>query len=161
MAFDSLLQRRIMGRFATGVTVVTTRRDGQPYGMTANAVASLSLSPPLVLVAVDLSAQMHGHLHAGQCFALNVLREDQEQISRRFASVGPKDFSDLKLAAGPTGAPILGDALAWVDCRLTEVLRGGDHDIFIGEIVAGEVHDGRPLIFYNGKYARLAETPPA
>jgi flavin reductase (DIM6/NTAB) family NADH-FMN oxidoreductase RutF len=156
MAFDSQLQRRIMGRFATGITVVTTVHDGQPCGMTANAVASLSLDPPLVLVAVDRGAQMHGHLTAGQCFAVNVLREDQEALSRRFAARGPKEFGDLRLTESVTGAPIFAEALAWLDCRLSSVLPGGDHDIFIGEIVAGEAHDGRPLLFYQGQYGRLA-----
>ena len=157
MAFDPMDQRRIMGRFATGVTVVTTRQDDHLHGMTANAVTSLSLNPPLVLVAVDRRAGMHGHLTQNRCFAVNVLRADHEAISRRFAAPGPKDFSDLNTTTAVTGSPILADAIAFVDCRVVEVLAGGDHDIFIGEVVAGEARDGRPLIFYEGKYAQLAE----
>jgi flavin reductase (DIM6/NTAB) family NADH-FMN oxidoreductase RutF len=155
--FDSKLQRRIMGQFATGVTVITTRRDGEVCGMTANAVASLSLEPPLVLVAVDKRAQMHVHLSEARTFAMNILSDKQEALSQRFAARGPKETSDLELTTALTGAPILADSLAWVDCNLVEILPGGDHDIFIGEIVAGEVREGRPLLFYGGKYASVAE----
>ena len=159
MAFDPMLQRQIMGRFATGVTVVTTRYGEQISGMTANAVMSLSLDPPLVVVSVDLQSNMHGHLTEGQCYAINVLKHDQEELSRRFAKPGPKDFSDLKLTAAETGAPIFVDALAYVDCRVVEVARAGDHDMFIGEPVAGEAYDGEPLIFFSGQYAQLEPTP--
>jgi flavin reductase (DIM6/NTAB) family NADH-FMN oxidoreductase RutF len=155
--FDSLAQRRIMGRFATGVTVVTTRFGEQCHGMTANAVASLSLDPPLVLVAVDKRALMDAMLKESDCFAVNVLSEAQEALSRRFAAPGPKDFSDLHLLPGTTGAPILADTLGYVECRIVNVLPGGDHDIFIGEIVAGDCRDGRPLLYFSGKYSRLAE----
>ncbi len=159
MAFDPMLQRQIMGRFATGVTVVTTRYGEQISGMTANAVMSLSLDPPLVVVSVDLQSNMHGHLTEGQCYAINVLKHDQEELSRRFAKPGPKDFSDLKLTAAETGAPIFVNALAYVDCRVVEVARAGDHDMFIGEPVAGETYDGEPLIFYSGQYAQLEAAP--
>jgi flavin reductase (DIM6/NTAB) family NADH-FMN oxidoreductase RutF len=157
VAFDGQAQRRIMGRFATGVTVVTTRLEDHLCGMTANAVASLSLDPPLVLVSVDKKAHIHGCLKQSRCFAVNVLTEAQEALSRRFAQTGPKEFGDLALATAVTGAPILAEALAYVDCRLFEMLPGGDHDLFIGEIVAGDARDGRPLLFYGGRYARLVE----
>ena len=161
MAFDPMLQRQIMGRFATGVTVVTTRYGEQISGMTANAVMSLSLDPPLIVVSVDCQSNMHGHLTQGQCYAINVLKHDQEELSRRFAKPGPKDFSDLKLTVAETGAPIFVDALAYVDCRVVEVARAGDHDMFVGEPLAGETYDGEPLIFYSGQYAQLAEAPTA
>lgn len=157
MAFDSLAQRRIMGHFATGVTVVTTRHDGEIQGMTANAVTSLSLHPPLVLVAVDKTAAMHAALTASRSFVLNILRDNQEQLSRRFAQRGPKEVNDVTWIAAASGSPILADALAWVDCRLAEILPGGDHDIFIGEILAGDSHQGLPLLYFCGKYRRLAE----
>ena len=159
MAFDPMLQRQIMGRFATGVTVVTTRHGEQISGMTANAVMSLSLDPPLVVVSVDRQSNMHGHLTQGQCYAINVLKHDQEDLSSRFAKPGPKDFSDLKLTVAETGAPIFVDALAYVDCRVVEVAPAGDHDMFIGEPLAGETCDGEPLIFYSGQYAQLENAP--
>ena len=161
MAFDPMLQRQIMGRFATGVTVVTTRYGEQISGMTANAVMSLSLDPPLIVVSVDRQSNMHGHLTQGQCYAINVLKHDQEDLSRRFAKPGPKDFSDLKLTVAETGAPIFVDTLAYVDCRVVEVVPAGDHDMFIGEPLAGETYDGEPLIFYSGQYAQLKAVPTA
>ena len=157
MAFDSLAQRRIMGHFATGVTVVTAHQNGEIYGMTANAVTSLSLKPPLVLVAVDKTAAMHASLTESRCFALNILTQEQEPISRRFAMRGPKEVNDLKWIKAASGAPILADALAYVDCRLAEILPGGDHSIFLGEILAGDARDGSPLLYFGGKYRRLAE----
>ena len=157
MTFDSLAQRRIFGHFATGVTVVTAQQNGEIYGMTANAVTSLSLHPPLVLVAVDKTAAMHASLTGCRHFAVNILSDAQEHLSRRFAMRGPKEVNDLTWITAASGAPILADALGWVDCKLAEILAGGDHDIFIGEILAGDCRDGLPLLYFGGKYRRLAE----
>jgi flavin reductase (DIM6/NTAB) family NADH-FMN oxidoreductase RutF len=156
VAFDSLLQRRIMGRFATGITVATTRVGAELFGMTANAVTSLSLDPPLVLLCVEKRAQFLAALKESGCYALSILNEEQEAVSRRFAQKGPKDFSDLHTTTAVTGSPILGDALGWIDCKVVDVLPGGDHEIFIGEIVAGDCRDGRPLLYFSGNYAKLA-----
>ncbi len=156
MPVDSDLQRQVMGRFATGVTVVTTRHGDEITGMTANAVVSLSLDPPLILVCVGLEGSMHTLLKAGGCFAVNVLKADQEELSTRFAQPGPKEFSGIELTVAQTGAPILTDALAYADCKVVDIVRGGDHDMFIGQMVAGEARDGEPLIFFGGRYAKLA-----
>ena len=153
--FDSALQRQIMGRFATGVTLVTARSDEKILGMTANAVLSLSLDPPLILVSVNKKNQMRKFLKKSNCFAINVLRDDQEEISRRFATPGPKDFSDLELVESKTGSPVLVNALAFIDCQIVQVVPGGDHDMFIGKPLAGEIRDGNPLIFYSGQYTQL------
>lgn len=158
MPFDSKKQRKILGHFATGVTVVTTGGIAGLHGMTANAVASLSLDPPLVLVAVDKRALTLDHLKQNRCFAVNILRLDQEEISRRFAMPGPKDFSDLKTTSGATCSPILADCLAYLDCKVVDILPGGDHEIFVGEILAGEHHGGEPLLYYAGGYRRLDES---
>ena len=155
MSIDSDLQRQVMGHFATGVTVVTTRYGDDVSGMTANAVVSLSLDPPLILVCVDLESSMHGMLTSSDCFAVNMLRADQQELSKRFAKPGPKDFSGIELKTAQTGAPIFLDAIAYADCKITEIIRGGDHDMFIGQMVAGEVGDGKPLIFYGGQYGSL------
>jgi flavin reductase (DIM6/NTAB) family NADH-FMN oxidoreductase RutF len=158
VGIDSQLQRRIFGQFATGVTVVTTKREDQLHGMTANAVTSLSLDPALVLVAVDKRAGMHAALRESHFFALNILSEGQEHLSRRFAMTGPKEFGDIVTSTAETGALIFVESLAWVDCRLKEVLPGGDHDIFIGEIVAGALgEEGRPLLYFAGKYRKIAD----
>ena len=154
---DSKLQRQVMGQFATGVTVVTTKCGDTLSGMTANAVMSLSLDPPLIVVSVDREATMHGLLKEGGCFAVNILKREQESLSRRFAERGEKDLSDLDTEEAETGAPILGDALAYADCRIVEVVRGGDHDMFIGEMVAGRAGDSEDtLIFFDGGYRALA-----
>jgi flavin reductase (DIM6/NTAB) family NADH-FMN oxidoreductase RutF len=154
---DSKLQRQVMGQFATGVTIVTTKSGDTLSGMTANAVMSLSLDPPLIVVSVDREGTMHGLLEEGGCFAVNVLKREQEHLSRRFAERGEKDFSDLQIKTAETGAPVLCDALAFADCRIVEVARGGDHDMFIGEMVAGAVAEGKALIFFGGEYRGLAE----
>lgn len=147
-----------MGRFATGVTVVTTAGSGGMGGLTANAVASLSLDPPLVLVAIDKQAGSYPEIKENGCYAMNILAAEQEEISRRFATPGPKDFTGLKWRSVITGAPVFEEALGYVDCRVVEILAGGDHDIFIGEIVAGEAReDGQPLLYFSGKYRRLVE----
>ena len=157
MTFDSQKQRKIMGHFATGVTVVTTEGEAGSHGMTANAVTSLSLDPPLVLIAVDKRAALLEYLVKNRCFAVNILRLDQEDLSRRFATPGPKDFSDLNVTTAVTGSPILADGLAFLDCRVHDILPGGDHDIFVGEIVAGEYQGGEPLLYFSGRYRSLAE----
>src|SRR5438128_1371661 len=106
MRFDSMVQRRIMSRFATGVTVVTTRWQDQLWGMTANGILSLSLDPPLILVSIDRRNQMHASVSGGNCFAVNILTLEQEDVSRRFATRGPKDFESVALTTAGTGAPI-------------------------------------------------------
>ena len=159
MAFDPMEQRRIMGHFATGVTIVTTHYKGELHGMTANAVTSLSLEPPLVLVSVDCQANMNTCLKASECFAVNILTEDQKDLSTRFAKRGPKDFSDIDHRTAITGSPVFNKALAYVDCKVVHILPGGDHDLFIGEIIAGDTGEGRPLMFYNGKYGRIEDSP--
>ncbi|MFO0888480.1 MAG: flavin reductase family protein [Isosphaeraceae bacterium] len=156
MAFDPATQRKIMGQFATGVTVVTTGGPAGTHGLTANAIASLSLNPPLVLVAVDKRAHSLEYLKANRCFAVNILRIEQEDVSRRFATPGPKDFQGLAVARAVTDSPILADCLAYLDCKVVDILPGGDHEIFVGEIVSGEHHEGEPLLYFSGKYRRLA-----
>lgn len=158
MPFDSKQQRKIMGQFATGVTVVTTAAGEQRTGLTANAVTSLSLDPPLVLVAVDKRAGSHADLWRNRCYAINILARSQEEVSKRFATPGPKDFSGFTWKTAVTGSPILEGCLGWVDCKVIEILAGGDHDIFLGEVVAGECVDGGdPLLYFAGKYRRMAE----
>ena len=157
MPFDSQQQRRILGRFATGISVATTRVGDELFGMTANAVTSLSLDPPLVLLCVDKYAQFLTAIKQSKVFALSILGEEHEHHSRRFAQKGPKEFTDWNSVTSTTGSPILSEALAWVDCNVVDILPGGDHEIFVGEIVAGDCRDGRPLLYFGGQYAKLSE----
>ncbi|MBM3775273.1 MAG: flavin reductase family protein [Acidobacteria bacterium] len=161
MSFDSALQRKILGRFATGVTVVTSGDSESCCAMTANAVMSLSLDPPLVLIAVGKRNRTAQQITECGCFAINVLGAEQEPVARRFATNGVKDLSGVACSRAETGAPVLTDALSWVECRLVETLPGGDHYVFIGEIVAGAAREGAPLLFYAGAYGRLASADSA
>ncbi len=145
-----------MGCFATGVTVITTRdQSGRPYGLTANAVTSLSPEPPLLLICVDRKAETFPHFFDSKIFVLNILDEDQEEVSRRFAKTGGDKFGGLPHRVGHLDTPILDGTLGHVECRIIETLEGGDHVIHIGEVQHAEAREGRPLIFYHGKYRRL------
>ncbi len=158
MSFDSKEFRKALGHFATGVTVVTLWRDGALHGMTANAFSSVSLDPPLVLVCVAKTGSTHSVIQSGGRFAVNILAEDQEHLSRFFA--GDRDPSveiELKEVAGAK-SPILGGAIAWLDCELWQSYDGGDHTIFVARVEALEVPGGRPLLFFGGRYARLPES---
>ena len=161
MTIDPQEQKRIMGKFATGVTVASTRLGDNTWGMTANAVTSLSLEPPLILLCVKREGQSHANFAESGIFALNILAADQQTISDRFAFKGPKDFSDLETTTAETGAPVLTGALGWVDCRIVNTVAAGDHDMFIGEIVAGAARDGQPLVYFSGGYSQLNATGTA
>src|SRR5437588_2332727 len=148
--------RQLLGRFATGVTVVTTRdRSGKPIGMTASSVASVSLDPPLVLVSVAHDNDMHPALKAADRFVLNVLAADQEAISRRFAEEHPNRFDGIGYRETQLGLPVLEGVLASIECEKQAEAPGGDHTVFFGLVTGGTVSDGRPLLYYRGGYAGL------
>jgi flavin reductase len=157
--------RQTLGLFATGVTVVATRYEDILHGMTANAFASVSLDPFLVLVCVDKEAGMHELLPRSESFAVTVLGAGQEELSDWFASprrpTGQDQFDDVAWDPAPvTGCPIICDGLAWADCRVTEVHEGGDHSIFLGEVLdLGMLRAGDPLLFFAGEYHRLRIDP--
>jgi len=156
MAFDRKELRRVMGHFATGVTIVTTHdRQGRCYGLTANAVCSVSLEPPLVLVCVDKGAESYHAFDLSQVFVVNILGEHQEELSRRFAISGGDKFVDLPCRTGGTGAPIIEGALAHIECRVVAAHDAGDHTIYVGEVDSAEAADGRPLLFFRGRYHQL------
>jgi flavin reductase (DIM6/NTAB) family NADH-FMN oxidoreductase RutF len=149
--------RRILGHWTTGVAVVATLApDGTPRGLTANAVASLSLAPPLALVCIERDADTHGSIRAAGFFAISILPQAAERIARRFAGdEAAAKFDGVAYHTGATGAPILDEALAWIDCRLHAAHEGGDHTIFVGAVVAGDAHEGEPLVYYRGGFNRL------
>lgn len=153
--------RALLGRFATGVTVLTTRAaDGRPYGMTANAIASVSLEPPLLLVCVDRARDMHDVLRTAPHFALNILARDQEALSRRFAEEETDRFAGLSLLDGPHELPLLPGVVAHIVCELREAVPAGDHTIFVGLVVdGGPRRDAEPLTYYRGGYGGLTPEP--
>jgi flavin reductase (DIM6/NTAB) family NADH-FMN oxidoreductase RutF len=157
MNVDSAEFKRILGHWATGVAVVTARAAaGEPVGLTATAFASLSLEPPLVLVCVDHCSNSHAHIQESAAFSVNVLADDGERLARRFAEDVENKFEGVAWSPGATGSPVLQGALAWVDCRLTRTHAGGDHTIFVGEVVAGGAREGAPLLYYRGGYGRFS-----
>lgn len=146
--------RSALGRFATGVTVVTTiHEDGSPHGMTANAFVSVSLDPPLVLVSLDRNARMHDLLGVSDRYGISVLAEHQEPVSSHFArraggAVEPR-FS------WKDGLPFVDGALAQLGCRVVDRHPAGDHTLYIGRVEHLRHDSGRPLLFYTGRYGRL------
>jgi flavin reductase (DIM6/NTAB) family NADH-FMN oxidoreductase RutF len=154
MAIEPTEFRRVLAHWATGVTVIATvTRAGEPRGMTASAFASVSLSPPLVLACVEQSADTYAALSEAGVFSINFLRTGMHDIAQRFAGDDTTGkFRDVAYRIGASGAPILDDALAWVDCRVHAVHEGGDHRIFIGIVIDGGTTDGEPLLYYRGRY---------
>jgi flavin reductase (DIM6/NTAB) family NADH-FMN oxidoreductase RutF len=153
---DPALFRQLLGRFATGVTVVTTRDPaGRPVGMTASSVASVSLNPPLVLVSVDHANDMHPALRAAHRFILNVLAADQEVVSRRFAAEHPDRFEGIRYRESGHGLPVLEGVVASIECDKQGEAPGGDHTVFFGLVTGGSAFDRPPLVYYRGGYTGL------
>ncbi|MEX1182468.1 MAG: flavin reductase family protein [Gemmatimonadota bacterium] len=149
--------RRILGHWTTGVTIVaTSTAAGEPRGLTANAIASVSLDPPLVLACIERAADSHDPIRDAGFFSINVLAQDDERVARRFAGNDSADkFVGIAYHSEVTGAPVLDSALAWLDCQVHEAIEAGDHSIFIGRVVAGDAVEGEPLVYYRGGYSRL------
>jgi flavin reductase (DIM6/NTAB) family NADH-FMN oxidoreductase RutF len=150
-----------MGRFATGVTVITTRHGDHLHGMTANAVTSVSLDPMLVLVCVDKTADTHDILLKAGVFAVNILSRDQRDLALKLATKKGDDWShgldSVQHHTAATGAPIIEGSLAYLDCKTITEHHGGDHTIFVGEVLeARELSDAPPLLFYTGKFGDFA-----
>jgi flavin reductase len=154
--------RSMMGRFATGVTVVAARHGPLLAGMTANAIATISIDPPLLMASINTRSETHKAIIESHAFAVSVLSTDQRVVADCFAQ--PIDeaklrrFCDAPWHEAETGSPILDGSIAYFDCRLVERHSGGDHTIFIGEIVAaGFEEDGEPLLYFASEYRRLGE----
>lgn len=159
MSVEQTEFRQALAHFASGVTVITTQHQGQLHGTTVSSFCSLSLRPPLVLVGIDLSANIHDLIIASGVFAVNVLAEHAEATSRHFARRIPDKFSGVSYTLGQFGVPLLDDALTRLECRLVERYPGGDHSIFIGEVVATCTQpDSQPLLYFRSKYGRLSDT---
>ena len=150
--------RAALGRFASGVTVVTTRDlSGNLHGITVSAFCSVSLDPPLILVCIDKNTGSHYALTQTDSFVVNILRDDQQYVSDRFASYLPDKFETVKYHSGIDDLPVLEDALANLECRLVNSHDNGDHTIYVGQIEKATVNDGNPLIYWHGNYRKLKE----
>jgi flavin reductase (DIM6/NTAB) family NADH-FMN oxidoreductase RutF len=155
---DSDSFRRALAQFASGVTVVATRSAaGEPLGLTVSSFCSVSLHPPLVLVCIDHRSDANLGMRESGHFAVSVLAEGQEDVSRRFAATGRAKFEGFAFAEGRHGLPLVPGALAHVQCRVRSFHDEGDHALWVGEVIALATHPGRPLVYHAGAYRKLAE----
>jgi flavin reductase (DIM6/NTAB) family NADH-FMN oxidoreductase RutF len=159
MTLDVREFRNALGCFATGVTVITTvTPTGQPVGVTANSFNSVSLDPPLVVFSLDRKAYSLSLFQESRVFAINVLREEQKDLSATFARAGAPKWDGVKFEVWDTGSPILEDTLASFDCRLHATHDGGDHVVFLGNVLKMRTHpEGKPLLYFRGKYMKIGD----
>lgn len=152
-AFDTREFRNALGRFATGVTVVTVLHEDKPHGMTANAFVSISLNPPLILISVDNRANTHRILPSAGRYGVSILAEHQEAVSTHFAGRPQEGLNPAFTSR--LGIPLLEEAVAYFVARVVDIHPAGDHTLYIGEVEHFEMRDDRPLLFHAGKYRRL------
>ena len=157
MPVDQQEFRSVMGHFATGVTVITTLDDkGSFLGLTANALCSVSLSPPLLLCCIDKSAECHPAFSSSKVFVVNVLSTEQEVLSRKFAKSGADKFQGVGYRIERTGAPVLDGSLAHLECEVRQEFDAGDHTIYLGEPVDMSMDkETEPLLYFRGGYRNL------
>jgi flavin reductase (DIM6/NTAB) family NADH-FMN oxidoreductase RutF len=155
-AINADLFRRACAKYPTGITIVTTLDEkGHPHGMTVNSFTSVSLDPPLVLVSIDRRNALLGHFTTSAFFAVNVLGEDQRELSHRFAHVAEGRFHGVEWTAADSGAPLLTGTIAHLDCAVLQSVEVGDHAVLIGEVRAARYENGAPLVYFDSAYRRL------
>lgn len=156
MTVDQHAFRAVLGRFATGVTIVTSlgprKRD---VGLTVTAFSSVSLDPPLVSICIDHSASVYNAMSKAKHFVVNILSEGQEALARRFAEAGPNRFEGIGFDRAQNGDALLADVLGYVECSVVARHAAGDHDIIIGAVEVAMAQEGKPLLYYRGGYAQL------
>ncbi|HEU4722872.1 MAG TPA: flavin reductase family protein [Gemmatimonadaceae bacterium] len=157
MTIDPDAFRSVLGRFASGITVVTTRdAEQRDVGMTVSAFCSVSLKPPLVQICVDREASLFAALAASTRYGVSILAAEQEALSRRFATAdSARRFDGIGYRRGESGVVLLEDALAHLECRIVASHEAGDHTMFIGEVESASARSARPLLYYRGGYAQL------
>lgn len=153
---DPALFRSVLGRFASGITVVTARSEsGEDHGMTVSAFCSVSLEPLLVLICVEHSTVLHDVMINATQFVVNMLASEQESISRRFSERIEDRFDGIGYTRGLTGCAILEGILGYLECNVVTRYPGGDHTIILGRVIAAAANPGSPLLYYRGGYAQL------
>ena len=148
--------RSVMGHFASGITIITTRHEGKNYGLTASAVSSLSLDPPMLLICVNKTSNTRDAIARSQVFAVNISREHQSELVRHFASSRLDQFDGLSVSYGALGVPLLDGMLATIECRVTAEVTGGTHSVFLAEVSSAQATEGMPLISFRGRMGRFA-----
>lgn len=161
-AVDAQTFRTTLAQWASGVTVVTTLHEGQRLGITASSFSSVSLTPPRILICVAKRLFTHQAILSSGIFAVNILAADQQEVGMRFAGMLPEQedrFAGLAMTTAQTGAPLLPGTLGWLDCRLSATHDGGDHSIFVGDVVVawGQEDDAAPILYYHRRWRALAE----
>jgi len=153
--------RQVLSEFCSGIVVVTGWARSHPVGLTCQSFSSLSLDPPLVMFAAARTSRSWPRIRRAGRFAVNILGDDQEEISRTFALSGVDKFAGVQWRPGVTGAPLLAGALAHLECALASVYDGGDHQIAVGRVVGLREYgpEGHPLLFYRGEYHSLRKEP--
>jgi flavin reductase (DIM6/NTAB) family NADH-FMN oxidoreductase RutF len=150
--------RAALGRFASGVTVVTTcDAAGRLHGITVSAFCSVSLEPPLILICIEKATGSHYAFEESGVFIVNILDRSQQFLSERFASTLPEKFDGIGYQPGFEGIPILDDALVSLECRLKKSCDGGDHSIYIAEVERTGIKDGSPLVYFHGNYREITD----
>jgi flavin reductase (DIM6/NTAB) family NADH-FMN oxidoreductase RutF len=153
MQIETSLFRRVMGSFASGVTVVTVMEGEVPRGFTASAVSSLSLEPRMLLICVSKYSTTLGLIKESGTFVVNVLSAEQQEVAQQFATRTGDRFEGIRWRTGAvSGAPVIDGSLAFAECRLTGTCEGGDHVILMGEVLAGDAHEAEPLLYFRGRY---------
>jgi len=156
MAVDDAQFKLAMSHFASGVTVVTTEHDGKLYGLTVASFASLSLRPALVIVCIEKNVRSHEAIAAAGKFGVSILGANQADVSGRFASKSEDKFSGVAVNAGRNGVPLIAGALCTIECRVHAQFAGGDHSIFVGEVLEIHINEGTPLVYYRSSYRQIS-----
>ena len=152
---DRDLFRDVIGHFASGVTVITARNEGIDYGLTASAVSSLSVEPPMMLVCINKETGTNNAISRSKTFAVNILREDQADVAMQFAKPQADKFRDVDVSYGELGEPLLEGVLAHLECRVAEEVTGGTHSVFLAEVQSARAEEGEPLAYFRGQMGRF------
>jgi flavin reductase (DIM6/NTAB) family NADH-FMN oxidoreductase RutF len=155
MPIDDARFKDAMSRFASGVTVITTEHEGAQYGMTVASFASLSLHPPLVIICIETKVKTHEAIRAAGKFGVSILASTQADVSGKFASKADDKFSGVSIRRGEHGMPLIEGAICTLECRVHEQFAGGDHSIFVGEVLDANTSDGAPLVYYRSGYREI------
>jgi 3-hydroxy-9,10-secoandrosta-1,3,5(10)-triene-9,17-dione monooxygenase reductase component len=153
---DQARFREVLGHFATGVTIVTANEEGEPVGFSCQSFSALSLDPPMVILAPAKSSTSWPRIAQAGAFCVNILSDRQDAVCRAFAVSGGNKFNGVSWSPGPvTGAPVIADSLAVIECALGSIYEGGDHELVTGHVVGMDVGEGSPLLFYRSGFGHF------
>jgi flavin reductase (DIM6/NTAB) family NADH-FMN oxidoreductase RutF len=155
---DRDIFRKTCSRFATGIAIATvSSADGTPFGLTVNSFTSVSAVPPLVLICIDYRSTLLAHFRSSAWYGINVLADNQQDLSTRFSQRIPDRFEGLGWRKGESGIPLLSGCLASLECSVVQTVEAGDHAIFIAEVIRAQCREGSPLLYYGSQYRRLED----